>query len=103
MKYVLSLQACTAGPANGLPVYVLAQVAPPSVDLKILLVSLCGNPPPPHPFPRCRWSRCPTPMKRTSVRKRRRRIVVGPARFPVVAAIGMYAEMGPASWILRNR
>src|SRR5439155_5573659 len=51
VKYGLSLQACTPGPANGLPVYVLAQVAPPSVDLKRRLVSLCGKPPPPSSIP----------------------------------------------------
>ena len=42
-KYELSLQTCTPGPGNAVPVYVLAQVLPPSVDLKILLVSLCGK------------------------------------------------------------
>src|SRR6266481_4149892 len=51
LKYELSLQALTPGPANGVPVYVLAQVLPPSVDLKILLVSLCGKPPPPSSMP----------------------------------------------------
>src|SRR5262245_5487419 len=51
VKYVLSVQACTPGPENGRPVYVLVQVLPPSVDLKILLVSLCGKPPPPSSMP----------------------------------------------------
>ena len=29
-------------------------------------------------------------------------VVVGPARLPVVAAAGVNAEMGPASWVLRS-
>ena len=51
VKYELSLQAVTPGPGNAVPVYVLVQVLPPSVDLKILLVSLCGKPPPPSSMP----------------------------------------------------
>ena len=36
------------------------------------------------------------------VRSGRGRVVVSPARFPVVAAGGVNAEMGPAIWILRS-
>ena len=123
-----------------MPVYVLVQVLPPSVDLKILLVSLCGKPPPPSSMPAmytspcrvagdlhvadeagsdpCDWSVHVAPLSVETrdlesasanievvpgnihvSEKRRGRVVVRPARFPVVAAVGMNAEMGPAIWI----
>src|SRR5215213_97081 len=51
VKYELSLHTCTPGAGNGVPVYVLAQVVPPSVDLKMRLVSLWGKQPPPSSMP----------------------------------------------------
>ena len=44
-------QAVTPGPEKLGPVYVLVQELPPSVDLKIRLLLLWGNPPPPSFMP----------------------------------------------------